>query len=456
MPRARLWRSTPFRLAVTFGLVFFLTFVAAGFVTYQFMRRELQRSLDSSVADLHAVIASSDDLEDLIAMVDAYSRVNRAREWVFCVFGADGRQIAGDVSTPPLPDGFSTVGSVALGLRDGADYRAFSGVIGSNRLIVGRSYAATNRLEHIAFLSFVWATLVAMAGAIVGGVLLARKVQRRLDGIAGAMTAVSHGMFDARVPLRGNGDDIDVVSGQVNEALDRLSALMETMRQVSSDIAHELKTPLNRLRMQVEAAISGDERGENVTEALFDARAEAGQINATFEALLRISQIEAGARRTRFQSIDLTDLVASVGEIYAGVAEDSGHILSTSIEAGALTISGDRELLTQMFVNLVENAIRHCPPGAAISIALAREGDSAVVAVNDDGPGIPAGEREKVFRRLYRLDKSRTTDGSGLGLSLVRAIADLHAGAVSIRDNRPGVTAEVILPLEQPALKGKH
>lgn len=450
MHPASLWRSTPFRLAVTFGLVFFLTFVAAGFGTYQFLRQELQRSLDNSVTELHAVIASTDDLEDLIAMVDAYSRVNRAREWVFCVIGGDGRQIAGDVSTAPLPDGFSTVRPEALGLHGGTGYRTFSGMVGNNRLIVGRSFAATDRLEHIAFLSFLWATLVAMAGAIFGGALLARKAQRRLDGIAGAMAAVSHGAFGTRVPLRGNGDDIDAVSGQINEALDRLSALMETMRQVSSDIAHELKTPLNRLKMQIETAIAGDERGEPVSEALSDARAEANQINETFEALLRISQIEAGARRTRFQDIDLSDVVASVAEIYGDVAEDSGHVLTASIDtAPALTIRGDRELLTQMFVNLVENAIRHCPPGAAISISLARLGDRAVVAVSDDGPGIPAGEREKVFRRLYRLDKSRTTAGSGLGLSLVRAIADLHSGDVSIRDNRPGVTAEVVLPLEE-------
>lgn len=449
MHPASLWRSTPFRLAVTFGLVFFLTFVAAGFVTYQFLRQELQRSLDNSVTELHAVIASTDDLEDLIAMIDAYSRVNRAREWVFCVIGGDGRQIAGDVSTSPLPDGFSTVRPEALGLHRGADYRAFSGMVGSNRLIVGRSFATTDRLEHVAFLSFLWATLVAMAGAIFGGALLARKAQRRLDGIAGAMAAVSHGAFDTRVPLRGNGDDIDAVSGQINEALDRLSALMETMRQVSSDIAHELKTPLNRLKIQIETAIAGDERGEPSSEALCDARAEANQINETFEALLRISQIEAGARRTRFQDIDLSDVVASVAEIYGDVAEDSGHVLTASIEpAPALTIRGDRELLTQMLVNLVENAIRHCPPGAAIAISLARQGEKAVVAVSDDGPGIPAVEREKVFRRLYRLDKSRTTAGSGLGLSLVRAIADLHAGDVRIRDNQPGVLAEVVLPLE--------
>jgi signal transduction histidine kinase len=200
--------------------------------------------------------------------------------------------------------------------------------------------------------------------------------------------------------------------------------------------------------MQIEAAVSGEERGEPVTAALLGARDEADQINATFEALLRISQIEAGARKSRFRRIDLTALVTSVAEIYVDVADDSRMALTTAINPSRqIWVHGDWELLTQMFVNLIENAIRHCPGGTQIVVSLDLQGQLATAAVSDNGTGIPAEERDKVFRRLYRLDKSRTTAGSGLGLSLVRAIADLHGGQITMEDNRPGLRAEIVLPI---------
>lgn len=451
MPRARLWRSTPFRLAMTFALIFVVAFVITGLITYQFLKQELLRELDASIKEIHAVVASTyapDDLEDLISTVNTYARLNKADERIFAVVGADGKQIAGNFSGGRLQDGISDVSSEDIGLKGDIDYRVMSGMIGDKRLIVGQSYSETDRLEDITFMSFVWATVLVVALAIIGGVLLASRAQRRLDGIANAMNAVSHGQLDARVPLQGNGDDLDMVARQINKALDRLSILVETMRQVSADIAHELKTPLNRLKMQIETAITGEERGVKVTGALLGARDEADQINATFEALLRISQIEAGARKTRFQQVDIAEVMASVFEIYADVAVDNGQSLTTCLDdERPHVVHGDRELLTQMFVNLIENAIRHCPEGTRIALALTHDDRHAVATVADNGPGIPAGERDKVFRRLYRLDKSRTTSGSGLGLSLVRAIADLHGGSVAMRDNNPGLRAEVRLPV---------
>jgi signal transduction histidine kinase len=451
MRRARLWRSTPFRLAMTFGMVFVIAFVITGFVTYRFLKQELLRELDASIMEIHALISSTyaaDDLEDLISTVNTYAQLNRADQRIFSVIDADGKEIAGNFSGKSLPDGISNTSSQDIGLKGDVDYRAISAMIGDIRLIVGQSFNQTDRLENITFISFVWATALVIGLAVIGGVLLASRVQRRLDGIASAMASVSHGQLDARVPLHGNGDDIDTVSSQINQALDRLSILMETMRQVSSDIAHELKTPLNRLKMQAENAVSSEERGEPVTSALIGVLDEANQINATFEALLRISQIEAGARKTRFQQTDLTTLLTSVVEIYADVAEDSFMTLTTSIDRSTeCLVLGDQELLTQMFVNLIENAIRHCPKGTRIEVSLERTSAHAVATIGDNGTGIPANERDMVFRRLYRLDKSRMTSGSGLGLSLVSAIADLHGGRVMLVDNNPGVRAETVLPL---------
>ncbi len=263
-----------------------------------------------------------------------------------------------------------------------------------------------------------------------------------------AMTAVSHGALDTRIPLKGNGDDIDLVSRQINDALERLSTLVETMRQVSSDIAHELKTPLNRLKLYIEEAGDREEAGLDAGVSIASARDEADQINATFEALLQISQIEAGARKSRFRQVNLTDVLSTIAEIYTVVAEDAGMTLVHAIDAQTeVHIHGDRELLTQLFVNLVENAIRHCPAGAEITLRLDVDERLAVARVADTGTGIPEDEHERVFRRLYRLDKSRTTQGSGLGLSLVRAVADLHEGRVELSDNQPGLRVDVMLPI---------
>jgi signal transduction histidine kinase len=261
------------------------------------------------------------------------------------------------------------------------------------------------------------------------------------------MDDVSNGRLDARIPLLGNGDDIDGVSAQVNAALERLAALVDGMRQVSADIAHELKTPLNRLQMILEAAADKTARGEAVAGELAEAREESLQINETFDALLRIAQIEAGARKARFVELDLNGVVESIGEIYADVADDDGKSLSSAPLQGApCLVHGDRDLLTQLFANLVENALRHCPEGTTIRLSVKRQADRILAEVADNGPGIPAQEREMVFQRLYRLDASRTTPGSGLGLSLVRAIADLHGATIALEDREPGLGVIVSFP----------
>jgi signal transduction histidine kinase len=277
--------------------------------------------------------------------------------------------------------------------------------------------------------------------------VLASRVQRRLDGIASTMVDVSHGRLDARIPLIGSGDDIDAVSAQVNAALERLSALVDGMREVSANIAHDLKTPLNRLQMILEQAADKTASGEDVSTELTDARAESQQINSTFDALLRIAQIEAGARKARFVDLDVGPVVETIGEVYADVAEDDGKSLSIGIIPDTKWyVHGDRDLLMQMLANLVENALSHCPPGTAIELSVTRRGSHVLVHVRDDGPGIPAEEREKVFRRLYRLDRSRTTPGSGLGLSLVKAVADLHGAAIVLEDRSPGLGVTVSFP----------
>lgn len=448
---SRLLRSTPFRLALTFAFLFVLAFVLSGAIVYQMMSADLAERLDDTIKETYAVVAATyaeNDLKELVETVGSHSLRSPRKEQLFSLTDATGNRLAGNFTAAGLPDGFSMFDTEMPGVPPGAEYRAYSGPVGGNTLTVAFSLSETEELERIVLMSFGWGTLIITGLAVAGGALLASRVQRRLDGIAATMVDVSHGRLDTRIPLTGKGDDIDIVSSQVNAALDRLSALVEGMKQVSANIAHDLKTPLNRLQMILDTASEKNLSGQKVARELADAHAESLQINETFDALLRIAQIEAGARRARFTDVDLGEVLQTIAEIYADVAEDDGKSLSLAQPQETTDrIHGDRELLTQMFANLVENALRHCPSGTTIKLSVARQDERVVAGVADNGPGIPAEEREKVFQRLYRLDHSRSTPGSGLGLSLVRAIADLHGASITLKDCRPGLAVAVSFPL---------
>lgn len=448
--RSSLLRSTPFRLALTFAFLFLLAFILSGAVVYQLMSASLARQLDQSIKETYSLIAatySETDKEDLTTAVKDHAQFSQDKDQIFSLTDSAGNRLAGDFTASGLPEGFSMFAADLPGVPKGTEYRAYSGTVGNSNLTVAFSLSETDDLEMIVLMSFGWGTLFISGVAIAGGAVLASRVQRRLDGIASTMDDVSHGRLDARIPLIGSGDDIDAVSAQVNAALDRLSALVDGMREVSANIAHDLKTPLNRLQMILESAADKTASGEDVSVELTDARAESQQINSTFDALLRIAQIEAGARKARFVDLDVGPVVETIGEVYADVAEDDGKSLSTSVVPDTKWyIHGDRDLLMQMLANLVENALRHCPPGTAIGLSVTGDGSHVLIHVRDNGPGIPAGEREKVFRRLYRLDTSRTTPGSGLGLSLVKAVADLHGAAIALEDRNPGLGVTVSFP----------
>ncbi|WP_176085129.1 HAMP domain-containing sensor histidine kinase [Martelella sp. HB161492] len=451
MRRNRLLRSTPVRLALTYGVFFVLSSLVVFLATFLVVRAEIYANLDISVRETYAIVASSyepEDAEDLVATVRSFSRLRQHEHWVFYLGAEDGKKRAGNIERPPTGEGLTTVSAVDLGLSGQDRFRVMRGAIAGGVLVVGQNLSETEDMAQVLLINFGWATGLAILAALATGILLARRAQARLDRIAQTMNEVSSGRLDCRIDLVGRGDDIDVVSAQINAALDRLSALVEGMRQVSTDIAHDLKTPLYRLRLVLEEAAALSAHGAATPEQLEEALAESDRINAIFEALLRIAQIEAGARRKRFQTLDLAAIMGAIAEIYTDVAEDNGQSLSFTYKGqGPAVMSGDRELLMQLFVNLVENAINHCAGGARIGLELDVEDGRLIAVVCDDGPGIPRAERDKLFQRLYRLDRSRSTPGNGLGLSLVRAIADLHGIAVHIEDNEPGARFVLVVPM---------
>lgn len=290
--------------------------------------------------------------------------------------------------------------------------------------------------------AFVWAAAAGLVMALFGGLLLSRGFLRRIDAINRTTQAIMDGNLDRRIDIVGRGDELDQLSLNLNEMLDRLQALMEGLRQVSNDIAHDLRTPLSRLRQRLEDVQTEDATKEDYRVATALALQDAGEALTTFGALLRIAQIEAGTRRSQFTEIDLSELLGELAATYGPVAEDLGKAFSAELIQGVL-VQGDRELLTQMFVNLIENALRHTGPAASVSIALRADNGTVTARVADDGPGIPAGERDRVFGRFYRLESSRSTPGNGLGLALVAAVAELHRIRLLLEDNAPGLAVRL-------------
>jgi signal transduction histidine kinase len=279
--------------------------------------------------------------------------------------------------------------------------------------------------------------------------LVSRSFLRRADVIVKTCRAIMAGNLATRIPVRGTQDELDRLSETINAMLDRIAALMSNVTQVTNDIAHDLRTPVTHLRHRLERARERAVTTEDYDRALEAAIAASDDILALFAALLRIAQIEAGARRTAFAPLNVAALLAHLRDLFAPVAEDSGHRLEFTLEQ-KLQISGDKELLTQLFSNLIENAIIHTPAGTRVSVVLKRQGHEALVLVSDDGPGVPPEEHQKLFQRFYRREASRTRPGFGLGLALVSAIADLHGARLKIETVQPrGFAIALFLPITQ-------
>jgi signal transduction histidine kinase len=240
-----------------------------------------------------------------------------------------------------------------------------------------------------------------------------------------------------------SGDDFDRLSQTLNRMLDQIGELMESLRQVSANIAHDLKTPLARLRQRLEAAKTQPDKARKA--ALVSGVAQVDEILATFTALLRIAQIESGSRRAVFGPVKLSDVFVIVADAFAPAAEDAGQTLTAKI-APNITILGDRELLTQMLANLIDNAVRHTSAGTAIVVGLHPDSDGIVGFVSDNGRGVPAAEHERIFQRFHRLPESQSVSGSGLGLNLVKAVADIHGIVLMAEDAAPGLRIKMRFP----------
>jgi signal transduction histidine kinase len=444
-PLTRILRSAAFRLALIYAGLFVVSacvlFATVFVIATAALQSDMQAVLRTEALQLAEIHRSS----GLLGLAEQVTRrMNfRTRGPIYYLVQAPTQQVVvGNLpGMPPVEgvvdfvrdrapgdpeDARSKLTGFGLTLRDGSFILVAQD---ANRLI---------DMQHAIIQAFTWAGGLTLLLAIGGGVLVGSNFVRRIDTIGRTSRAIMEGDLSARIPVRGNNDEIDQLVVGLNAMFDRIQQLMDGLRQVTSDIAHDLRTPLSRLRQRLEDAherATSTGEYETATEA---AIAEADGLLDIFSALLRIAQIEAGAQKSGFTDVDLSALMRSIAEAYEPSAEDSRHKFEVDVADG-VAMTGDRQLLAQLFSNLVENALTHTPDGSTVRLALHAKADGFDAEVSDNGSGIPAAEREKVFDRFYRLDRSRTTKGSGLGLALVKAIATLHGLSLRLEDRHPGL-----------------
>jgi len=433
----RLLRTASFGLALLYAGLFTASVFILGFVVYWTVQSSMDKQLTARIdteIDLLRSDFRSEGSDELVEQVQR--RVNFIDTLEYALTDASGKTLAGNLEPTKL--GWSDISFPRDGKNPGF-YRVESVLLDNGyRLAVADDLGPKDEIRRAFLDALGWALLAFLILSLVGGILMSVVFLRRVDAIALTAEAIIEGDLSSRIPLRGTRDNFDRLSASLNRMLDRIQLLMESLSQVSNDIAHALRTPLGRLRQKLEAASAISGANSKTTRAIDAALNETDDILDTFSALLRIAQIESRTRTAGFREIDLSTLFQKVSEAYSAAAEDQRQSITAKI-APSLHCWGDEDLLAKMLGNLLDNAIRHTPSGSHIVISLADCGSHFVASVTDDGPGVPEMERERIFRRFYRLEQSSSKPGHGLGLALVAAVAELHGMHLTAEDNGPGL-----------------
>jgi signal transduction histidine kinase len=443
----KVFRTSSFRLTLLYaaltGVSYLVLFGVVFWSTAYFMERQIDASVAGELTEIQANVQSG-DLQALQEVVRALN--SRSPDYFYLLQDAHGRVLAGNLPAAEPVAGVRQWPGQARQRRS-----AFSGIRGRGLIVgdgaylfVGLSTAQLHEMKNVVERAFLWGLSLAVLLAVAGGAAMSLAVLRRIEAVSQTSRDIVGGDLQRRIPDRGSGDEFDHLAASLNAMLNRIQKLMEDLRQVSNDIAHDLRTPLTRLRQRLELA---QRRGGTALETgavLDEALRDIDSILETFGALLRIAQIEGGARKAGFAELDLGELLRTVTEVYQSSLEEKSQTLEVRIDAG-LHVKGDRELLTQMFANLLENAVRHSPPHAQVELSAQRRDAAIEVSIADNGPGIPPELRHKVLQRFFRLEASRSTPGNGLGLSLAEAIARLHDSELVLSDHEPGLRVNVHL-----------
>lgn len=467
----KLIRTTAFRLTLVY-LFLFALFAASllGYFAWNTRRMITEQITDTVNSELTELTEqyTKGGLRGLVATVEG--RALRPGANLYLVTTPQGQGVAGNVASlePGVMDhpGWAETFYKRLEETDTKSHYALvkvSQLSGGFRILVGRDLEERRRLFGIVAKAAQWSVLIVVVLGLGGGVFVARRVLRRIDAMTGTTQRIMAGDLSGRLPVGRSGDEIDRLAENLNAMLERIEALMAGLKEVSDNIAHDLKTPLTRLRNRAEEALAKSSNESEYRAALERTIDESDGLIRTFNALLMIARAESGQARDNMTDFDAAEVAHGIHELYEPLAEDKG--LTLEVVADAATIHGNRELISQALANLVENAIKYgqpvapSPDGGAkspdILIEAHRDGDNVLLSVTDHGPGIPETDRQRAVERFVRLEASRTQPGSGLGLSLASAVATLHGGDLRLADSQPGLRVTLVIPsrgVEQKAV----
>jgi signal transduction histidine kinase len=454
----KLMRSTAFRLTVAYMLIF--TVFAAGILVY--VAWNARRVIDDQIrlvieAEITGLAEQNriGGLRRLMAVIEQRSRAPGAS--LYLLTSPFGERLAGNVSVLP-PGILDKPGEIEIpyaleGDQQASAHRALVRVYllpAGFRLLVGRDLDERLRIRAAVQRAGGWSLILVLVLGSFGGWVVTRRVLRRVDGMTETAQNIMSGDLKGRLAVAGTGDELDRLALNLNAMLDRMGELMTGLRQVSDNIAHDLKTPLTRLRNRAEEALRTPRGPEELRTALDGVIEDADNLIRVFNALLMIARLEAGQVRESMGPMDGAELAQSVGELYEPLAEDAGATLTVTAAANA-GFTGNRELVGQALANLLDNAIKYGQPAEgqgppAVMLSVAAGPESVTFTVADRGPGIPEADRARVLERFVRLDGARTRPGFGLGLALAAGVARLHGGSLSLEDNAPGLLATLTLP----------
>ncbi|WP_174300206.1 HAMP domain-containing sensor histidine kinase [Caulobacter sp. S45] len=436
MRPSEVWRTTTFRLSTLYGLLFALGAIGLlGLVYLQVTSYQVRRvdGILQAQADAMARLPAA----ELPARIDQAIWLNGGRTSLFAVFSPNGARIAGNLPAPPLAltdhDGTIEVAPTAA-------FPAYMRILGrrlpsGEELVVGRDVGLAREMRVITASALLWSGALIIAMGLACGVALSIRPIRRLRRMQAVAGHIAAGDFQQRMPVSGRRDELDTVAAAVNAMIVEVERLMGEVKAATDTIAHDLRTPLTRARAQLHRLAMSP---EHQPQELQQATVELDEVLERFRALLRLSELEAGQRRAAFAPVDLSALAAEVIDLHQPLAEAEGIGLTASLQSG-VGVEGDAKLLFEALSNLVDNALKFTGKGGHVQVEVGLKAGRPYAAVSDDGPGVPEAERAAILNRFYRGSGSRTLPGSGLGLSIVAAIARLHRFELELEDISPGL-----------------
>ena len=450
--------SSTFRLA----LLYVTLFAASVLLLFSFIYWSSVRYMAAqSDAGIQTEIQTLSDRYERAGMpglrrliLDRITRQQPTGSSLYILTDPTGRHVVGNISRWPTVEPEDGWLNFRLETRDRdnpethpARAKKFQ-LSGGFRLLVGEDIQELKAAQRQIIIALGWGVVLTLVLGLAGGFFMSRRMLTRLETINQTSQNIIDGDLKSRVPVSARGDEFDRLAINLNQMLDQIQELMESIKQVSDNIAHDLKTPLFRLRQHLESLSKLSEISPEHTQALVQSLSEADRLLGLFNALLRIARIESEAVKKALQPVKLADLARDLAELYEPLAEEKHQALDVVIQQSP-TVIGDQDMLFQALANILDNAIKYTPAHGIIQVTVAEDANQAIICICDNGPGIQADDHEKVFQRFVRLDHSRSKPGNGLGLSLARALLHLHDATVELSSNHPGLCVKVEMPINK-------